>query len=110
MFNNNQQQRQTVEGLLKEFLPQQDQEFLQKTAPNYTIEMFYRVAKGLVDKYGYKEGSANSSNPAKIRMSEADKNAEYDRLYQRLISLDSSPNQKVGERDEIINQMRQLFQ
>jgi hypothetical protein len=110
MFNNNQQQRQTVEGLLKEFLPQQDQEFLQKTAPNYTIEMFYRVAKGLVDKYGYKEGSANSSNPAKIRMSEADKNAEYDRLYQKLVSLDSRPNQKVGERDEIINQMRQLFQ
>ncbi len=104
------QQRKTVEGLLKEFLPKEDQEFLQKTAPNYTIEMFYRVAKGLVDKYGYKEGSANSTNPAKIRMSEADKNAEYNRLYNRLIELDNSPHQKVGERDEIIKRMREIFQ
>ena len=104
------QQRKTVEGLLKEFLPQEDQEFLQKTAPNYTIEMFYRVAKGLVDKYGFKEGSANSTNPAKIRMSEADKNAEYDRLYNRLLELDNSPHQKVGERDEIVKRMREIFQ
>ena len=109
MFNNNQQQRKTVEGLLKEFLPQEDQEFLQKTAPNYTIEMFYRVAKGLVDKYGYTEGSANSSNPAKIRMSDADKDAEYDRLYKRLIELDNTPNQKVGEREEIVKRMQNLF-
>jgi len=104
------QQRKTVEGLLKEFLPQEDQEFLQKTAPNYTIEMFYRVAKGLVDKYGFKEGSANSTNPAKIRMSEADKNAEYDRLYNRLLELDNSPHQKVGEREEIVKRMREIFQ
>lgn len=109
MFGNNQQERKTVEGLLKEFLPQEDQEFLQKTAPNYTIEMFYRVAKGLVDKYGYKEGSANSSNPAKIRMSEADRNAEYDRLYNRLIELDNTPNQKVGEREAIVKRMQELF-
>ena len=102
MFANNQQQRKTVEGLLKEFLPQEDQDFLQKTAPNYTIEMFYRVAKGLVDKYGYKEGSANSSNPTKIRMSEADRNAEYE-------ELDNRP-QKVGEKEAIVKQMRALFQ
>jgi len=103
------QQRKTVEGLLKEFLPQEDQKFLQRTAPNYTIEMFYRVAKGLVDKYGYKEGSANSANPAKIRMSEADRNAEYDRLYNRLIELDNTPNQKAGEREQIVKRMRELF-
>ena len=109
MFANNQQQRKTVEGLLKEFLPQEDQDFLQKTAPNYTIEMFYRVAKGLVDKYGYKEGSANSSNPTKIRMSEADRNAEYDRLAKQLEELDNRP-QKVGEKEAIVKQMRALFQ
>lgn len=109
MFANNQQERKTVEGLLKEFLPQEDQDFLQKTAPNYTIEMFYRVAKGLVDKYGYKEGSANSSNPAKIRMSEADRNAEYDRLYNRLVELDNTPNQKAGEREAIVKRMQELF-
>lgn len=110
MFNNNTEQRKTVEGLLKEFLPEKDQQFLQTTAPNYTIEMFYKVAKGLVDKYGYKENSAQSNNPAKVRMSDADKNAEYDRLYNRLLELDNSPNQKVGERDEIVKRMREIFQ
>jgi hypothetical protein len=108
MFNNNQQQRKTVEGLLKEFLPQQDQEFLQKTAPNYTIEMFYRVAKGLVDKYGFEESSSNSTNPSTMRMSEADRNAEYDRLVKQLEELDNRP-QKVGEKDAIVNRMREIF-
>ena len=108
MFNNNQQQRKTVESLLKEFLPQKDQEFLQKTAPNYTIEMFYRVAKGLVDKYGYKEGSANSSNPAKMRMSEADRNAEYNRLIKELEEIDNRPH-NAGERDALVKKMQELF-
>ena len=108
MFNNNQEQRKTVEGLLKEFLPQEDQNFLQKTAPNYTIEMFYRVAKGLVDKYGYKEGSSNSSNPSKMRMSDADRDAEYNRLCSELEALDNRP-QHVGERDRILKQMQELY-
>lgn len=104
------QQRILVEGLLKEFLPQESQEFLQRTAPNYTIEMFYSVAKGLVDKYGYKEGSAGSSKPASLRMSQADKEAEYDRLYNKLLALDNNPNQKPGERDNIVNAMRKIFE
>ena len=109
MFKGNAEQRKTVEGLLKEFLPEEDQQFLQKTAPNYTIEMFYKVANGLVSKYGYKEGTTNSSNPAKLRMSEADKNAEYDRLYNKLIELDNNPHQKVGDREAIVKQMREIF-
>lgn len=110
MFKGNTEQRKTVEGLLKEFLPEEDQQFLQKTAPNYTIEMFYKVANGLVSKYGYKEGTNNSNNPAKLqRMSEADKNAEYDRLYNKLIELDNNPHQKVGDREAIVKQMREIF-
>jgi len=109
MFNGNQEQRKTVEGLLKEFLPETDQQFLQKTAPNYTIEMFYRVAQGLVNKYGFKEGTNNSSNPAKFRMSEADRNAEYNRLYQQLQDLDNRPHQ-VGEKEAIVKRMREIFQ
>jgi len=102
-------QRKTVEGLLKEFLPQEDQQIIQDIVPNKVIEMFYKVGKGLVDKYGYKEGSSNSGSASKFRMSEADRNAEYDRLYNRLVELDNSPNQKVGERDEIVKRMRELF-
>lgn len=109
MFNNNQEQRKTVEGLLKEFLPEQDQQFLQKTAPNYTIEMFYKVAQGLVNKYGYKEGSSGAGKQSPMRMSDADRNAEYDRLARKLEELDNRP-QQVGEKDEIVKQMRELFQ
>ena len=104
------QQRKTVEGLIKEFLPKEDQQIIQDSVPNKVVEMFYKVAKGLVEKYDFKEGSANSTNPAKIRMSEADKNAEYDRLYNRLLELDNSPHQKVGEREEIVKRMREIFQ
>ena len=86
MFKGNTEQRKTVEGLLKEFLPEE------------------------VSKYGYKEGTNNSNNPAKLqRMSEADKNAEYDRLYNKLIELDSNPHQKVGDREAIVKQMREIF-
>lgn len=109
MFNNNQEQRKTVEGLLKEFLPEQDQQFLQKTAPNYTIEMFYKVAQGLVNKYGYKEGSSGAGKQSPMRMSDADRNAEYDRLAKQLEELDNRP-QQVGEKDAIVNRMRELFQ
>lgn len=103
MFNNNQEQRKTVEGLLKEFLPEQDQQFLQKTAPNYTIEMFYKVAQGLVNKYGYKEGSSGAGKQSPMRMSDADRNAEYDRLARKLEELDNRP-QQVGEKDAIVKQ------
>ena len=48
-------------------------------------------------------------NSTKMRLSEADRNAEYDRLYNELLKLDNTPNQKVGERDAILNQMRELF-
>lgn len=109
MFKGNLERRKNVESLLKEFLTEEDQEFLQKTAPNSTIEMFYRVADGLENKYGYKEGTQNASNPAKLRMSEADRNAEYDRLAKQLDELDSRP-QKVGEREAIVKKMRELFQ
>lgn len=103
------QQRVLVEGLLKEFVPQEAQEFLQNTAPNYTIEILYSVAKGLVDKYGYKEGTTGSHNPASMRMSEADKNAEYDRLVQKLEELDNNPNQKAEDRERILARMRDIF-
>lgn len=108
MFNGNSEQRTTVEGLLKEFLPEQDQQFLQQTAPNYTIEMFYKVAQGLVSKYGFKENNSGGSNPTKMRMSDEDKNTEYNRLATELEALSNRPN-KPGEKDAILTQMRNLF-
>ena len=109
MFKNNEQERKRAEGLIKEFLPKEDQAFLQKNAPNQTIEMFYKIAKGFADKYGYRESTINSSSPSNIRMSETDRDTEYNRLYNRLVELDNKPNQQVGEREEIIKAMQELF-
>lgn len=92
MFNGNVEQRRTVEGLLKEFLPEEDQQFLQKTAPNHTIEMFYRVAQGLVNKYGFKESTSNSGNPSNMRMTKADRDVEYNRIVAKMEELQNRPH------------------
>ncbi len=108
MFNNNEKEKKTVEGLLKEFLPEEDQKFLQKTAPNYTIEMFYKLAKGLVNKYGYKENNSGADKQTPKRLTEADRNKEYDRLAKVLDDLSNRPHQP-GEKEAIIKQMQDLF-
>lgn len=108
MFNGNTKQRQTVESLIKEFLPQEDQAFLQKTAPNYTIEMFYKLANGLVNKYGFKEGTQNSNtaNGNTMRMTEKDKEAEYNRIVGELEALAKrphSPEEKQRLQSQLVN-------
>jgi hypothetical protein len=110
MFNGDTQKRQTVESLIKEFLPQQDQQFLQEVIPNNVIEMFYKLATGLVDKYGFKEGTQNSNNnTGMMRMSEQDKDAEYNRLVGEMESLTKRPH-KPEEKQAIQRQIMALFQ
>lgn len=103
------EQRIKAENLLKEFLPEKDRVVIQNSVPNNIIEMFYKVAKGLTDKYGYSEGSSGGNKDnGNFRMSEADKDSKLQELYKKLEELDSHP-QKVGERDEIIKQMQELY-
>ena len=94
--------------MLKEFLTPQDQEFLQKTAPNTTIMMFYRLAKGLSGSYGYKESTSNSGNPGSMRMSIADRNAEYDRIVGKMEELQNRPHTDE-EMQQYQNALRRLF-
>lgn len=108
MFKSNPAQKQTVQGLLKEFLPAEDQEFLQTTAPNYTIQMFYKVAKGLVEKYGYKEGSGGQGSQNNFRMSQADKDKEYDRIVGEMEALQRRPH-TADEKDALQRQLNALF-
>lgn len=108
MFNGNQQQRREVESLIREFLPQEDQAFLQKTAPNYTVIMFYKLAQGLVNKYGFKEGTSNSSNTEVMRMTEADRNAEYERIVGKMEELQNRPHTDA-EMAQYQNALRKLF-
>lgn len=92
MFSGNKEQRNTVESLLKEFLPQEDQKIIQDIVPNRVIEMFYKVAKGLVDKYGYREGTNNSNNSSNMRRTQADIDAEYNRIAGEMEALQRRPH------------------
>ena len=108
MFKSNPTQKQTVQGLLKEFLPAEDQKFLQETAPNYTIEMFYKVAKGLVEKYGYKEGSGGQANKNNYVMSQADKDKEYNKICDEMEALKTRPH-TAEEKDALQRRLNALF-
>ena len=108
MFKSNPAQKQTVQGLLKEFLPAEDQKFLQETAPNYTIEMFYKVAKGLVDKYGYKEGSGGQAGKNNYVMSQADKDKEYNKICDEMEALKTRPH-TAEEKDALQRRLNALF-
>lgn len=108
MFKGNSQQRKTVEGLIKEFLPQEDQAFLQKTAPNCTIEMFYKLAKGLTDKYDFQEGSNGSSIRRTNIMSNADRDAEYNRIVGEIEALSKRPH-STEEKENLQRQLDNLF-
>lgn len=109
MFNGNVAQRRTVEGLIKEFLSPEDQEFLQKTTPNCTIEMFYKLAKGLTDKYGYQEGtSGGNKGNGSFRMSEAERDKEYNRIASEMEALDRRPHSSA-EKENLQRQLDNLF-
>lgn len=110
MFKNDKGQRTKVESLIKEFLPKEDLAIIQESVPNRIIEMFYKVGKGLLDKYDYKESGINSSGSASMRMSDADRDKEYNRLANKLAELSSNPYQKTGDREKIIEEMRKLFE
>ena len=107
MFGGDSKQRQTCESLIKEFLPIQDQKFIQDTMPNNVVEMFYKLAKGLNDKYGYTE-SPMKDNPNRLASTAQEKNAQYDELYKQLTDLSKRPHTKE-EKDNILAQMNNLF-
>ena len=106
MFKGNMQQRRTCESLIKEFLSPEDQQLIQDTMPNVIVEMFYKVSKGLVDKYGYKEG-ANPA-PNKITKSSADRDAEYDDIMRQITDLSSRPH-KTEEKDRLMEMLRNVY-
>lgn len=107
MFSGNQEQRRTCESLIKEFLSPQDQKLVQDTMPNAVIEMFYKISKGLVDKYGYKEGNTPPQQHS-LKMTEAEKETEYNRLVSELEALKRRPHSDADEQ-KLINQIAELW-
>lgn len=106
MFKGNMQQRRTCENLIKEFLSPEDQQLIQDTMPNVIVEMFYKVSKGLVDKYGYKEGGKPA--PSNIAKSQAERDAEYDRVMQQITELSTRPH-KTEEKDRLMEILRNVY-
>lgn len=111
MFNGNTKQRNTVEGLIKECLSPEEREIIDRTVPNAVVEMFYKVAKGVVDKYGYKEGTqnSNSTNASYMRKTEEDKNAEYNRIVGKLEELSKRPH-SPQEKADLLKQLTSIYQ
>ncbi len=108
MFKSNQAEINKVEGLLQEFLPVEDRKFLNDSAPNHTLLMFYKVAKGLADKYGYKEGFGGQGGKSHLRMTEADKDKEYNRIVGELEALQKRPH-TTEEHNALRKQLDSLF-
>lgn len=107
MFKGNSQQRTQCESLIKEFLSPQDQKFIQDTMPNVVVEMFYKVSKGLVEKYDYKEGNS-ANNHSTLAMTQAEKNAEYERLTSELEALSRRPH-NAQEKQSLLNQLMAIY-
>lgn len=107
MFKGNSEQRTKCEALIKEFLPTQDQKFIQQTMPNQVIEMFYKITKGLLDKYDYQEGNSGSGQSS-MRMTQQEKDAEYTRITNELEALTSRPH-RAQEKQELLNQLQALY-
>ena len=107
MFKGNMQQRTQCETLIKEFLPEQDQQFIQATMPNVVVEMFYKVAKGLVDKYDYKEGNAGRGQ-SNLTMTQEEKDSEYNRITSELEALSRRPH-NAQEKQALLNQLMGIY-
>lgn len=107
MFKGDTKQRQTCESLIKEFLPQDDQQFIQDVMPNKVVEMFYKVAKGMADKYGYIEGAAKD-NPVTLTRTENEKQSRYDELCSKLTELSSRPH-TTDEKQKILDELNKVF-
>lgn len=107
MFKGNSEQRTKCEALIKEFLPTQDQKFIQETMPNQVVEMFYKITKGLLDKYDYQEGNSGSGQSS-MRMTQQEKDAEYTRITNELEALTNRPH-RAQEKQELLNQLQALY-
>lgn len=107
MFKGNSEQRTKCEALIKEFLPTQDQKFIQETMPNQVVEMFYKITKGLLDKYDYQEGNSGSGQSS-MRMTQQEKDAEYTRITNELEALTSRPH-RAQEKQALLNQLQALY-
>lgn len=107
MFGGNLKERNSCESLIKEFLPKEDLQMLSNYMPNQVIEMFYKIAKGMVNKYGFSENS-NAIGKSNIGLSKAEKDAEYNRVTEELINL-SRRSHSVEEKEALMERLNNIY-
>ena len=70
--------------------------------------MFYKVAKGLTDKYDYKEGNSANSGQSYMARTPAEKNAEYENVYKELMALDNRPHSSE-EKEALLKRLNSIY-
>lgn len=100
--------RKKCESLINEFISKDDADFLRNSAPNQTLLMFYKVAKGLTDKYDYKEGNSANSGQSYMARTPAEKNAEYENVYKELMALDNRPHSSE-EKEALLKRLNSIY-
>ena len=93
LFGNNSAERQTCQAGIKKYLSPQEVELVEKTFTNDAVRIMYKLAKGFVSDYGVKEGTqASNKQGYGSMMSQADKDAEADKIYKALDELKNRPH------------------
>lgn len=93
LFGNNSAERQTCQASIKKYLSPQEVELVEKTFTNDAVKIMYKLAKGFVSDYGATEGTqaGNKQNYGAL-MTQADKDAEAEKIYKQLDELKNHPH------------------
>lgn len=108
LFGNNSAERQACQAGIKKYLSPQEVELVEKTFTNDAVKIMYKLAKGFVSDYGVKEGTQTGNKQGYgSMMSQADKDAEADKIYKELDELKNRPHTDE-EKQALINRLISL--
>lgn len=109
LFVNSPNSRKSCENLMKEFLSEEQQKYIQESVPNDTVMLLYALAKGVVDKYDYKEGNAqNSTASTNLVKTKEEKDAEYNAVVKELEELDKRQHTEA-ERKRVLDKLYSIY-
>lgn len=106
IFGNDDKSKKICEGIIKEALPKEDLQKINDYMPNHFLEIMYRMAKNVSDKYGYKEPLPRDTGRYTTGeyMSKQEKDAKYLETYNKLQGLKRRAHTKE-EKDSLIAEL-----
>lgn len=89
IFGDDEQTKKTCENLIKQSLPKEDLLKINDFMPNHFLEIMYRMAKNVSDKYGYKEPTPHNAGrtPTSEYLTPDEKNEKYKETFNKLQDL-----------------------